>query len=58
MKNINKQDIIHIDSCKLVKSLERVNKIKQELHKGKGHYYDEGIKQESRCRDDEYSDSC
>ncbi len=54
MKSINRQDIIHIDSCKLVKDLERINKIKTDLRKGEKHYYDGGIKPENRCRDDEY----
>jgi len=58
MKNINKQDITSINNSKIVKDLERVNKIKIDLRKGNKYYYDESIKPEYRCRRDEYPDSC
>jgi len=53
-----KEGIIHMDCKEITKSLERLNKIKQKLYKGKDYYYDEGIKPENRCRNDEYPDSC
>ena len=43
---------------KIVKDLERINKIKTELRKGNERYYDEYIKPEYRCRCDEYPNSC
>jgi hypothetical protein len=49
MKNININ--------KVIKDLERINKIKSELRKGNKYYYDESIKPEYRCRDEEYPDS-
>jgi hypothetical protein len=45
------------DISKIIKDLERINKIKKEFYKGKGSYYDEGIKPEYRCRDDEHPNS-
>ena len=56
MKNISKPDIKSINNNKIVKDLERINKIKTDLRKG-NKYYDEGIKPENRCRHDELSDS-
>ena len=51
------KDITSINSDNIVKDLERVNKIKADLRKGNKYYYDESIKPESRCRDDEHPDS-
>ena len=52
------KDIISVNSDKIVKDLERINKIKADLRKGNKYYYDESIKPESRCGCDEFTDSC
>jgi len=51
------KDITSVNSDKIVKDLERINKIKAELRKGNKYHYDESIKPKYRCRDDEYSNS-
>ena len=51
------KDITSVNSDEIVKDLERINKIKADLRKGNKYYYDESIKPEYRCRDDEYTDS-
>jgi hypothetical protein len=42
---------------RIIRDLERINKIKADLRKGNELYYDEGIKPENRCRDGEYANS-
>jgi len=56
MKNTSKQDVTSVNNNRIIKDLERINKIKLDLRKG-NNYYDEGIKPECRCRHEELSDS-
>ena len=50
--------ILKLKLSKIIKDLERINKVKADIRRGNKYYYDESIKPESRCRYNEYPNSC